>query len=211
LIVLFAIMWIVRWSPSSLPISYGMVAGTFPLLPFYLGLIIPTVGRKMIGVFPRGSITLVPVALLIFVGRELANCYADFHPGGLITINETAFFEVMIPLACFYLIAWLIYGPHRPVRELLRRPEFLFLGRTSYSIYVFHFPIAAAVAWHVRGLPPMARLAIGIATVVPVTLAISALCYRYVELPFIRHGRALAAAVAAKRSDDLTVKLNQPA
>jgi peptidoglycan/LPS O-acetylase OafA/YrhL len=53
---------------------------------------------------------------------------------------------------------------------------------------------------------PILRLAIGIIMIVPATLVISALSYRYIERPFMRWGRALADAIASRRLTESVVR-----
>jgi hypothetical protein len=63
------------------------------------------------------------------------------------------------------------------------------IGRWSYSIYVLHGPVLWAVTafyGYVDG--SIARLVLS-TTVVPLTIAVSALNYAYVERPFIDLGR----------------------
>ena len=63
------------------------------------------------------------------------------------------------------------------------------IGRWSYSIYVLHGPVLWAVtAFYEYVDGSIARLVLS-ATVVPLTIAASALKYAYVERPFIDLGR----------------------
>lgn len=81
-------------------------------------------------------------------------------------------------------VAWLVHG------RLLR-----WLGKLSYGIYIYHFPILALVRYYTSSH----TLALTV-TVVPLTLAISVLSYRFVEMPIRRKqitGKPLAIGGAA--------------
>lgn len=70
------------------------------------------------------------------------------------------------------------------------------LGRISYSLYLSHFLVLAVVQYALlRYLPALDRarhVALLLCGTLPLVIGISALLYRYVELPGIRIGRALA-------------------
>ena len=79
------------------------------------------------------------------------------------------------------------------------------IGRISFSVYVLHFPIDSLVvsklashfgAAFTARYPAVQLLALPI--VAGATLALAHLSYRYVELPFHRHGRAVARWVAGQ-------------
>jgi peptidoglycan/LPS O-acetylase OafA/YrhL len=206
-IVLCGLLWFTRWYPDAAVVHYGITFYTLPLLPFYLGLVVPTVGRALIELLSGFSVALVPVAVLFFIAPELISYYNDFHPGAITPWAIGFVLPLLVPLGCFYIIAWLIYSPTCATRDLLLRPEFLFLGRTSYSIYLFHAPLAAWAMGYTAGIAsPILRLVLGIIMIVPATLAISALCYRYIERPFTRWGRALADAIASRRLSETVIR-----
>jgi peptidoglycan/LPS O-acetylase OafA/YrhL len=77
----------------------------------------------------------------------------------------------------------------RPAKAIFANPVAIFLGTISYSIYLWHFPIAVWIA-HAIGMQGMTLGRFALA-VVPAVLAASALSYYLVERPFIR-GRAPA-------------------
>jgi peptidoglycan/LPS O-acetylase OafA/YrhL len=199
IIVLCGMLWFTRWYPDAAVVRYGQTFYTLPLLPFYLGLIVPTVGRAMMGLLSGFGVALVPVAVLFFIAPELIAYCNDLYPGTVTPYWIGFVLPILVPVGCFYIIAWLIYSRTCAARDLLLRPEFLFLGRTSYSIYLYHLPIAAMVAVYLGGIAsPMLRLVVGTIMIVPATLVISALSYRYVERPFMRWGRALADGIATR-------------
>lgn len=67
------------------------------------------------------------------------------------------------------------------VRWLSARP-LVWLGRRSYGLYLWHYPVVVAVAAELSGAGWLLRAAL----IVPVSLALTALSWRYVETPFLR-------------------------
>jgi len=83
---------------------------------------------------------------------------------------------------------------------LLERPAVGFLGDISYSIYLLHFPVLFAVLAALRALDPAGAAPLGWAATflgaAAAVVALSAVTWRWVELPFLRRGRS-AVPVAA--------------
>ena len=105
-------------------------------------------------------------------------------------VSEVYFFyPVLIWLGFFYLILSDERGAIEAVRRLILLRPARWLGRISYSLYLLHMPILYAVAGLIAtASPPGSRwrfAATLLAVALPLTLALSALCYRYVEKPFI--------------------------
>lgn len=74
------------------------------------------------------------------------------------------------------------------------------LGRISYSIYLFHPVVFLSVLWMLQRLPPQSawrtqHLAVYIGVNLLLTLAVAAVVYRWVEQPGMRLGQRLARAV----------------
>jgi peptidoglycan/LPS O-acetylase OafA/YrhL len=73
-----------------------------------------------------------------------------------------------------------------PVQKLLSVPPLVWVGKVSYSLYLWHWPVLVLVnsaGWYGRGLPYV-PLSLQFATI----LLLSWLSWRFVEQPF-RHGR----------------------
>jgi peptidoglycan/LPS O-acetylase OafA/YrhL len=92
----------------------------------------------------------------------------------------------------------------------LRLPPLRFLGRVSYSFYLFHWPMfyLTAMAFLTIGALPRGELGNWIICMVSIVsaLAVSAASYRWIELPFNRAGHAytpreavIAPAIAGER------------
>ncbi len=77
----------------------------------------------------------------------------------------------------------------------LSRPALKWLGQVSYSVYLWHMPVLYVVMGRIEanvpGLTRGAFLAMALPGTVMVTLGLSALTYRFVELPGIRFGKTL--------------------
>jgi peptidoglycan/LPS O-acetylase OafA/YrhL len=69
-------------------------------------------------------------------------------------------------------------------RLLFENRVVVFLGTISYSIYLWHFPIATWVAWNVD----VARIGLGAyaAITIAATVAVSAASYYVAERPFLK-------------------------
>jgi peptidoglycan/LPS O-acetylase OafA/YrhL len=80
---------------------------------------------------------------------------------------------------------------HIVIKALTAKPLTV-VGTMAYSIYLLHFPILETTnAWLVGKFPTMAVMAIQFSVVLPVTLGLSWLSYKYIELPFMRMGKRI--------------------
>jgi len=70
--------------------------------------------------------------------------------------------------------------------QALQAKPVLFLGRVSYSLYLYHFVILLAVVWTVPAGTPIVLIWM---LVVAISLAVAAAAYRWVELPAIGWGK----------------------
>ncbi|RSS79383.1 acyltransferase [Streptomyces sp. WAC06614] len=96
-----------------------------------------------------------------------------------------------------YVAAWLTFGLGMMLRHRTFPRVLTWLGRISYSVYVVHIPAMFAVYWL---LADVTLPGTGPGRFVPtliflvLTLGLSQLTYRYVELPGQRLGKRLASA-----------------
>jgi len=94
---------------------------------------------------------------------------------------------------------------------LLETAPLRFLGRLSYSFYLLHPPTlfcfaAIAAYWPViRPINMLGSLSFGCASII-LAIAVSAICYRFVELPFIAIGRRLVFAQKSSAQLDETAR-----
>lgn len=92
----------------------------------------------------------------------------------------------------------------RLVSPLLTNPVMLYLGRISYSLYLSHILVMiviqyALLTWLPR-LSQTVHFGVLLASTATVTVALSTVLYRYLELPGIQAGRAIARRFAARRN-----------
>jgi len=102
-----------------------------------------------------------------------------------------------VPLAAAALI-FALASDAGPIARLLRAWPLFWLGQVSFSLYMIHYPLmwrSAVLAWlWSRGVPSVGVIGVWGLGVLAVGLALSALTYRFIELP----GRRLGARLAAK-------------
>jgi peptidoglycan/LPS O-acetylase OafA/YrhL len=88
--------------------------------------------------------------------------------------------------------------------RIFSAPIMVWLGRRTYGIYLFHFPILlVAITWAMRWFPSNRLAAWTITTIatIPLACTLGALGYRWIELPGNAFGKSLAAAIAPLRHD----------
>jgi peptidoglycan/LPS O-acetylase OafA/YrhL len=98
--------------------------------------------------------------------------------------------------AAIFLVAAL--GSTRGVRLLLHAAPMRFVGRISYSLYLFHAVVLFTVVHVFYGAAPLPLL---LASVVVVSVVAATLATRFVEAPSIALGRRLARALGARQSE----------
>jgi peptidoglycan/LPS O-acetylase OafA/YrhL len=102
-----------------------------------------------------------------------------------------------VPLAAAGLI-FALASDAGPIARVLRAWPLFWLGQVSFSLYMIHWPLmsrAAVLAWlWSRGPPGLAVIGVWGVGVLVVGLALSALTYRFVEVP----GRRLGARWASQ-------------
>ena len=79
---------------------------------------------------------------------------------------------------------------------LLRRRQFLFLGRASYSLYLIHLPILFAMTYW---LQPTIGIAAAVLIAPVLSLIVARAMYSLIEVPGISAGRTVAAMFAQRR------------
>jgi len=125
-------------------------------------------------VLPRWSMPVSLLLVLAAIGGWLLSA-GHFH---LKTMGSKAHSAVslcagyaLVAVACGLLII--------AFQQLPAPRPFIYSGRISYGLYVFHLPVLAAVTSHVRG-------AAGTALTLLLTYGVAAISYRYFETPFLR-------------------------
>jgi len=116
-------------------------------------------------------------------GRRGASWIEKWHLGFLLEHPSSFSIRLMLPL--------------------LTNPIVLHPGRISYSPYLSHMLVIIVIQYALRlwvpDLSQMAHLGVLLAGTIAVTIALSSVLYRYLEVPGIHAGRALARRLAARR------------
>lgn len=73
--------------------------------------------------------------------------------------------------------------------NILTHRYLVFAGKVSYSIYLYHAIILISLTYTYHGIIPLWSIC---ALTLVLTMLVSAISYRYVEIPSINAGRALA-------------------
>jgi peptidoglycan/LPS O-acetylase OafA/YrhL len=171
---------------------YGDLPNLFLyLLAFQLGIMLPGFGAPMIrAVPPRMRIWLFAIAFAIFS--------ASFNLMRLGVWDELIWL-VIKSFAAFYILSHVVYGPQM---KFLHSGWARQLGNISFGIYLFHGPLMFVVFSVLHGWLPAEFMSqtvsfgcVALIGVLPATLLLAWVSYRWVERPCIRWGRSLAETV----------------
>jgi peptidoglycan/LPS O-acetylase OafA/YrhL len=88
---------------------------------------------------------------------------------------------IVAPICLAALLFWAVTTRVAFVQRVLSRGPLAFLGRVSYSAYLYHLPLLLLWNAYARAVPSWVSLPACLATL----LAVSWLSYRYVEQPFL--------------------------
>jgi peptidoglycan/LPS O-acetylase OafA/YrhL len=97
----------------------------------------------------------------------------------------------LVAAASALCIAGLVQAPSGLPARLLSAAPLAWVGRVSYGLYLWHFPLFAVVPGWLRKLPPGCRpgAALTWAVQLGLTFAVAALSFYLVERPARRWGR----------------------
>jgi peptidoglycan/LPS O-acetylase OafA/YrhL len=87
---------------------------------------------------------------------------------------------VLIELSAVIIICWLVLNPEGRFQRILARQPLLWMGRISYGLYLWHFPIFAKLEQ--LQLPGVPKTMLMFAC----TFAVAAFSYYFIEKPFLR-------------------------
>jgi peptidoglycan/LPS O-acetylase OafA/YrhL len=127
-----------------------------------------------------GLLGLPALAFLLWV--------AAFRPGGPSTSNTRLYLtygSAAFALAGAALLASAVLAPGAPLSRLLATRPLVEIGKRSYGLYLWHYPVWVAVSVELDGLGINARRLI----VVVASAGMTVLSYRFVEQPALRWKR----------------------
>ena len=183
---------------------------------FYLGCMIRTHGRWLGKAVSsrarmRAAALLLSLVLLLIVPR------ATTIPG------TQSFVSILgLSLGAFGVVTIVAWGGGKWIRAALMLPPARWLGRISYSFYLWHWLVLVAFTRLLFVLvrpevlaPHFALVELGtVAVTIPVALGVAALSYAFVEKPFIAVGyRIVPSAISsrAKRPNGADLKQSNAA
>ncbi len=130
-----------------------------------------------------GIVALLLRRGVVFASRPLLAAACAFIaiilwrvPAGKAVFHEFGFLPVA--LAAAYVVGFLASSDDRLVRRTFESPALRYLGRISYGVYLYHFPIVEIL--RDRGLSHATLWAL------PLTLGAAALSFHAVEVPLLR-------------------------
>jgi len=175
---LFALAFVASLACSQLQLAHD-AAGSFFLLPSRMWELMTGAALSLLDARANGrglwrSATVAAGLILVFFSACLVRAGPSF-PG---------LSAVPVCLGSGLLI-W-AGGDDEPIsRALLENPVAVFLGRISYSLYLWHWPLFAFYRYrYFDSPPPLIALAL-----VALAVVLATLSYRYVELPWRRRDR----------------------
>ncbi len=177
LIAVLLLAWLAAQKTSS--VMHFQLMKTF-WLAFALGMLIPTrIGERVAQVLPLAALPAFFICML------LARHVVEGPNTGLKLLQWSAAFVVLM----------LYYGKSGAFGRFLEWPISQFLGRISYSFYLFNVLFLEVICHFLRGQPWVAGrpLEVGLlasVVVIALTLPVAYLSARFVEEPAIRAGRA---------------------
>ena len=157
------------------------------MLVFYLLDAFPGPARG--GVLRAGlAVSLAAMAAIPFIAAALHGI-----------LLHTTYVLPMVYAAPFALCTWCLA---KGAGGLLVNPAIRYVGKISYSAYFWHFVVLGLLGYLFApgpAMPAWLRFGAVFGAAAVLSVGISSITYRLVEVPMIRLGRQLAASLAAKR------------
>ena len=122
-------------------------------------------------IHPRSNPIVGIVALIVICGAFFAYRDHMLFPG----------LSAALPVICGMLL--LDYGNLGPSRYILESKPIVFIGKISYSLYLFHWPVSV-FARYLLGVNELSLTAGGV--VILLSLILSTLSWRFIEMPLRR-------------------------
>jgi peptidoglycan/LPS O-acetylase OafA/YrhL len=129
-----------------------------------------------------------PAVGLIALALYLPVAHVSWTGGQL----SYSYYNTLVAFTCSLLLALVVLraeGERSSLVALLEKPPFVAVGLVSYSVFLWHEPLIFWLRAHGLTLDGVGGFAVNLLVVALVTLALSLLTYRLVELPALRKKR----------------------
>ncbi|MFZ6765878.1 acyltransferase family protein [Undibacterium sp. Di26W] len=204
-VLLMAMIFIVPMPPWDLRVEFMR-----SLVLFHAGLIVGEYGTTWMTVLGRLRWPLFWGALL---GFGLIPQLWIFQSTFMFFADRRWTLLAEIPF-CFFILSYVVHERGQPGTALLRQAWARYLGKVSYSLFLFHWPVLVIVQFYLLtdmspGLSaivqryPLAVQGVLFAVVLSISLVVASASYRWVEKPFIELGRIFGRFVKAKSRKNL--------
>jgi peptidoglycan/LPS O-acetylase OafA/YrhL len=199
-------------------------SAVFPLLvfanrlisaPFQIVILALLMWMSNTGGFPSWTVFFFCFQLGLMVGTVFVPAIARMSDRAAFALFVLAVFAVLVPtnlnllgfittrdhthiegVGAAFVVGYILTPQGAWLSRALNVRPLRFLGRISYSLYVFHLPLTSWIltwTWaHVISQPYLAAQVVCVFTVVPVCLIAGTLGYYLIEAPFLRLGRRIA-------------------
>lgn len=118
-----------------------------------------------------GFVGIVLLLMLFFIVNDDSNW---IYNGGFYLISGLTLFVIMSAV-----------HPSGYFAKILGNPFFIYIGKRSYSLYLWHFPVISFIhSYYVDGQLPVY---VYVADII-LTIVLSEMSYRYIETPFRKRG-----------------------
>jgi peptidoglycan/LPS O-acetylase OafA/YrhL len=94
---------------------------------------------------------------------------------------------------------------YKNVSKILLNKPFIFLGKISYSLYLYHCLVLLTLIHVFSEIVPISFILI---TTITLSILFSYLSYKYIEIPSIKLGRKLAGNISTKKRDRSVTKVS---
>ncbi|HWK05461.1 MAG TPA: acyltransferase [Puia sp.] len=188
LICLLLRLWLYHGYDLSLGITIPSDKIWYRFVEFGFGILAARfyIDKNPLPSFLRGNIGFIVCFLVAFSGRLCMTTNVILHLGKMAFIAR-AFGEPILTFGFALMILNLI-NTESLFKKIIVAPPFLFIGRISYSMYLWHWMIASSVSFFIishRGVSNVGQeLAFLICVIFCIPIAI--LSYRYLEAPYFK-------------------------